>query len=257
MVVSHRLAGPPMRFLWNLIKLGFLVAAAGGIAFVTFLLTIQYVTTTRAVQVPDVVGLSQATASRRMDAAGLRIQFEEDEKNTFDDRIPPGHILRQDPPAGSKLKQDRKVRVVVSLGPRNTYIPRVVGETLGPAQMKIQQAGLKVGDVVYVASPLATENTVMDQEAARTTGADGQVNLLVSSGLSAPVYVMPDLIGKPALRARAFLELRNFRVSVEREPYDGVPEGTVVRQKPFAGHPVRVGDSLRLGVSVPGLGRGR
>ena len=63
------------------------------------------------------------------------MQLEEDVEDAFDDRVQLNHVLRQHPAAGSFLKRDRKVRVVLSQGARDMFVPRVVGERVAEAQL--------------------------------------------------------------------------------------------------------------------------
>jgi serine/threonine-protein kinase len=239
-----------MRFVWGMVKVGLFLAILVVVAGLAAFLTFQFATTTSSVEVPDLTGLNQTAATRKLDDAGLRIRFEEDDRNVFDEHIPRGHVVKQEPGAGSKLKQDRRVRVVLSLGPRNLYVPKVVGETVTAAQIKLQEAGITLGVVVYAPSALVAENLVIDQEPRELPpGGEARVSLLVSSGSPPRTFVMADLIGKPVLRARALLERHSFRVRVESEVYEGVPEGTVVRQKPVNGYPVREGDTVWLWVN--------
>jgi len=240
-----------MRILVGLVKLSLTLLALVVVAGLAAYLTIRVMTGKDSVEVPDLVGLPMPEALRRLDEVGLRIRIEEEGKNAFDDRIPAGNVLRQSPAPGSYLKQDRRVRVVLSLGRRDVFVPRVVGEAATAAQMRIHDAGLRLGDIVYVPSELVPENVVIDQEPTRLTGTESRVGLLVSSGAVPLAFVMPDLLGRPAVRSRDFLELNGFRVRVETEYYDGVAEGTVVRQKPLAGYLVRVGDAIWLWSSLP------
>src|SRR5688572_2098188 len=116
-----------IRLLWGTIKLGLMLGALAGVAGLAAYLTIQFVTTTKSVEVPDLVGMTPTQATRALNDLDLRLQFEEDERNLFDERVAPGHIARQEPAAGNKLKQGRKVKVVLSLGARHLFVPRVVG----------------------------------------------------------------------------------------------------------------------------------
>src|ERR1044072_1963926 len=115
-----------MRLLWVLVKLAVLMVALGAGAGVAAYLTIQSATTARKVEVPGIVGMDVPAATRKLEGAGLHIDFEPEEKNTYDESVPASPVLKQDPPPGAFLKQDRRVRVALSLGSRNLYVPRVV-----------------------------------------------------------------------------------------------------------------------------------
>lgn len=239
-----------MRFLWALVKVAFTLVGLVAVAAAAAFLTIEYATAARKVEVPPVLGLDVPSATRKVQGTGLQIDFEADEKNVYDETVPANHVVRQEPAAGSLLKEGRRVRVTLSLGPRNFYVPRVVGQPATTAQVKLQEAGLGPGDVVYAPSVLVPENHVVDQEPPRILpGREARVNLLVSSGALPSTYVMPNLIGRPGGRARGFFERNEFRVKVEVEPYEGVPSGTVIRQRPAAGKPLRDGDAVWLWTS--------
>lgn len=239
-----------MKLLRNLMLGAVLFTALLIVGGLAAWITVRVMTGKGSVEVPQLIGLDMSDAIRKLDQAGLRVHIDEDDTRAFDDVIAANQVLRQTPSAGSFRKRDSSVRVVLSLGPKDVYVPRVVGEAATTAQARIHDAGLRVGDVVYVPSRAVPEGVVMDQEPARLgSSADSVVNLLVSSGAVVSGYVMPDLIGKPSIRARAKLELHGFRVRTETEVYDGVPEDTVVRQKPLSGYMVRAGDPVLLWTS--------
>ena len=78
------------------------------------------------------------------------------------------------------------------------------------------------------------------------------MDLFVSLGSTAETYVMPDLIRRRLEEVRRYFEGRGFRIGrVSFEEYAGVPAGTVLRQFPLAGHPLRRGDVISLGVVAP------
>lgn len=244
------------RFFFGLAKLLLLLMALGLTAALAAWFTIAYVTEDRElVVVPELRGLDTTDALRKVTAVGLRLDIAEDSKSQYDATVPAKHVLRQEPSAGTKIKADRRVKVVLSRGPQNLYVPRVVGLTVSEAQIKLHEAGLTVGDIVYVHDSRAADATVIDQDATAAGAAPGGVvNLLVSAGGEAPIYVAPDFIGQAVVRVAEILERRSFKVKLEYEAYPGVEAGTIIRQKPQAGYPLRGRDVVWLWVSRPAGG---
>ena len=172
------------RFLigsFKLIVFGIALAGAAGLAF---WFTIQRAQDEReVVEVPELYGLDTRQALSEVNQVGLRLVIEDDSKSQYDAHVPLNAILRQDPAAGTRLKADRRVRVTLSLGPHDLYVPRVVGEPVSDAQVQLHESGLTVGALVYIKSRTASENSVIDQQPSPEDSAqDGVVNLLVSAG---------------------------------------------------------------------------
>jgi serine/threonine-protein kinase len=237
-----------------LMKLALFLTALGVAVALSAWFTIEWVTEEKeVVVVPDLLGLDTRTALGRVNDVGLILVTEDPEQSQYNDRIPRDHIVRQVPSPGTRLKTGRRVRVALSLGPHASSVPLVQGRQVSEAQIRLNDGGLRVGDLVYVHSSEAPENVVIDQEPSQEAGIhDGVVNLLVSAGRREPVYVMPDLINRNVELGRAFLEERGFKVKVDYESYPGLPEGTIVRQKPLGGHPLRGRDIAWLWASRGG-----
>ena len=76
---------------------------------------------------------------------------------------------------------------------------------------------------------------------------DDRVNLLVSQGPNEESFVMPDLVGMDAERARQLLKRSGFRAAnVVAEPGYESSDGAVTRQHPLAGYPVTKRDVITL-----------
>ena len=70
------------------------------------------------VQVPSVIGLDQDAADTQLRDAGLMPHFEKQESDA-----PEGQVIEQSPSAGSSVRKDTTVTVVVSNGARRRCRP--------------------------------------------------------------------------------------------------------------------------------------
>jgi len=224
---------------------------AAGIAFMAIFLTSGYLTMRLAlmgsgVTVPDVTGLTATAASESL----LKDQlFLETTAQRHDDRLESGRVLAQEPPAGSKIKKYRKVKVVMSLGPRVFKVPDVRGQSLRAARLAIESEGLKAGRVAYASTPLVESGVVVSQDplpSGENLGESG-VSLLVSKGPREPVYVMPRLVGLDSAAVQPALRARGLKIGlVRRDRASSAAAGTIVKQYPEAGYPVAAGDAISL-----------
>jgi beta-lactam-binding protein with PASTA domain len=90
---------------------------------------------------------------------------------------------------------------------------------------------------------------VVDQVpgAGTLAGTDDAVELAVCQENVAETYLMPDLLYRDVESVQRYFAARGFHIgSVKFEPYEGVPDGTVLRQLPLAGHPLHAHDSIAL-----------
>jgi len=146
--------------------------------------TTQSTTTTAApqqVQVPNVVGLQQNVAQRRLNRAGLgvRVQYIASQK-------PSGRVVDQGPVAGTSVKKGSRVQITVSIGPNGsaTQVPDVVGQDQQTATTTLQDAGFQVQVINVPASdPSQSGNVVDEQPAGGSRAPQGSiVTIYVATG---------------------------------------------------------------------------
>jgi len=82
-------------------------------------------------------------ASAALSAAGL-VGVQSDELNRFSDTVPAGQIIGTDPPAGTEVPRDSKVKVIFSKGPQPIPIPDVRNKSVAEATSTLQAAGFPV-----------------------------------------------------------------------------------------------------------------
>lgn len=203
---------------------------------------------TSEVTVPELTGLPQEEALRRVTAAGLQAEIVEERSDRL---VPRGQILGQEPAAGSRTRRGRTVRLVRSRGEDEIVIPDLTGRPAREARLAIQQLGLRVGAVSSAAWSDPPDRVLSQRPAPGEKRSRGDpVNLLVSRGRRPRVWLMPDLSGRPAEEARRLLETANLRVTAGRsERRDGVSSGVVLRQTPPAGSPVSERQAVTLVLS--------
>ncbi len=235
------------RLFRGLILLGGLVVIALLSAWLTVILVIRG----REVLTPDLVGLESREALTLVQQVGLNLHIMET-KPQYSEQVPAGRILRQIPIAGSWLKKDRKVKVVLSLGPQRLSVPDLSQNTVQHTRIMINQSGFNMGGVAYAWWDGVPKNRIVAQEpSANLEEYSGRrVNLLVSRGTREQDWVMPDLIGLRQEPVRRQLESTGFRLElVKYAVYEGLERGVIVDQSPPAGYPVTLRRIIELTVN--------
>ena len=233
--------------VWTAGKVLLLVAALAATFMIFAVLAARVAVRARDVAVPNLVGQSLADATATANA--LELQLNVEELRRPDPQVPDGHVLGQEPPAGSQSRRQRSVRVWLSSGPRIARAPALVGESQRAAEIRIVQDGLQPGPVAEIRSALYPPDVVVAQDP--SPGVEtSEVRLLVNRGEDRASYVMPDLIGVNGDRAADLLRSQGFRVSITAQAAAaGLPAGIVTRQSPPGGYQVHPGDAISIEVS--------
>ena len=113
----------------------------------------------RQLQVPTVVGLTQALAQDAIEKAGLEIG-EVTERESQSAR---GAVLETSPPPGQTVSPSTRIDIVVSSGPPAVEAPDVVGQSYATARTLLEQVGLRVGDVTVDSLTPSNPSTVISQ----------------------------------------------------------------------------------------------
>jgi serine/threonine-protein kinase len=200
----------------------------------------------RYTQTPSVLGLREAAAVKKLEAAGLEVETGDP---AYSETVAAGRVLSTDPGPGERVLDGGTVTVVLSLGKERYDVPKVRGMTEDQAQDALAEQNLQFGESIGRWSEEFPEGTIMgsDPKAGTSLKPDSIVDLYISQGPK-PIKVK-DFTGKPADEAEQVLE--GGGLIVERgEPQfsDSVPEGHVISQTPTSGTLFR-GETVTLVVS--------
>jgi eukaryotic-like serine/threonine-protein kinase len=188
--------------------------------------------------VPSVTGMTveqaQAELARANLAAGNVIE-------AFDEEVPPGEVIGQQPAAEEPLRRNTPVDLTVSKGPEPFAVPDVTGFSRDEATAALEDA-----DLTVEFAPEAQfhreipEGSIASQNPAQGNVIRGDTVTLTLSKGPRMVHV-PNLVGQQADDARRQLEELGFDVEINeilggffgtvrvQDPVDkSVPEGSVI-----------------------------
>lgn len=133
------------------------------------------------INVPNVVGDTQAVATTAITGAGLTVGTVTRGSSAT---VASGNVISETPAAGTSAASGSSVAIVVSTGPASVSVPNVVGDTQAAATTAITGAGLTVGAMTQQSSSsVASGDVISENPAAATSVAKGSaVALVVSSG---------------------------------------------------------------------------
>ena len=203
----------------------------------------------RQVEVPMLAGKTKDEAEQILKGRGLKLKVS---SSRFSSEVAEGKVLAQIPPSGTRLKVDRTVKVLLSLGQQRFAVPNLLGNSLRAAQLTLAQRRFALGNTLYAHMPEGEPSTVVYQSPKPGTqeGSDPSVNILISLGPPAQYFIMPDLIGKPAEIVSARARNEGFHLGkINYRKYPGVEPGVVIQQKPQAGYRLTPSDVIFLDVS--------
>ncbi|NLL47900.1 MAG: Stk1 family PASTA domain-containing Ser/Thr kinase [Firmicutes bacterium] len=197
------------------------------------------------VRVPNVVGLFELDAQRVLRDTDLVLKVEQ---RMFDNEVPEGHVISQEPVAGRMVKQKREILVRISRGVEEVEMPSVIGLSTREGKLALTQAGFVLGEEDEAYDPDVSPGIVLEQypEPGQIVLRGTAVNLVLSKGQeSTSFFALPDFRGQDfeAVKARIRelgLPLGNSwpeRSTIYRE-------GQVVEQNPAPGTLVQEGWSI-------------
>jgi serine/threonine-protein kinase len=179
------------------------------------------------VQVPSVLGKSQADAVSTLTNAGLVATV-----FSVASSKPPDTVTGQDPAPGQTIVKGSKVRINVSSGPADITVPSVVGLPFDQASAALQNQGFAVSRVNVESDQPA--DTVVDQSPSGSAPKGSTIKLSVSKGPK--TSTVPDVTSQDEQSARDTLTSAGFKVQVqEQDVTDPGLEGIVLSQRPGGG----------------------
>ena len=192
--------------------------------------------TGEAILAPSLVGQTASDALDVAERAHVRAVIVE---RSPSDSFPKDVVMRQEPKAGTRVREGRQLSLVVSTGVQIFPLPDFRYESLREVNLDLSHYRLQLGKVRTVANDDIPANHVVAQDPPPLTSArvGTTVNLEVSAGITS-VGHLPSFIGMPIDDARDAAARDKIKLGqVVWTPFgrDGQARGIVVRQSPAAG----------------------
>jgi beta-lactam-binding protein with PASTA domain/N-glycosylase/DNA lyase len=195
--------------------------------------------------VPYVVDMNEADANSAITAFSLNVGLVTYEYN---DVVPTGHVISQDPVGGTTVLVGSAVDLAVSLG-QGAVVPDIVGTTEANATSTVAAASLSVGTISHEYSDTVTLGFVIRQSP--TSGTMVPIWSTVDFAVSLGQPTVPEVIGMTESNASSAIVDAGLVVgSVTYEYNDTVPVGVVINQNPASGTIALVGSPVDFAVSL-------
>lgn len=223
-------------------------ALAGVVFALAFYMAVKVEMRSSEVVVPELAGMALEQAAGVADPLGLKLEIVD---RRHDRAITSGRVLQQQPPAGSRVRRGRKVKLVLSLGDKVLEVPDLVGKADRAVEIELRREGFALGNAARVASAAPSGRVLAQDPQPGSPGVPNtRVHRLVSAGSATAVWVMPELTGLPRRVVEGWIDRRGLRRAPPRSiRVLGRPPGTVIGQAPLAGYPLRPTTVVELTVA--------
>ena len=199
---------------------------------------------TTEVTIPEVAGQTVDGAKEALTAAGLKVAAQVKQQNS--EEYKKNTVIGTEPEAGTKVEKDSSVTLIVSKGPETVEVPNVIGQDAEAAKEALEQAGFSV-QTVREASAQPAGKVYKMQPKPGTNRPKGSV---VKIYVPMEATELPNVVGQTLEDARATLEGADYKVRVQEQPSDTVPQGSVISQSPQGGTKLPPGRTVTLVVST-------
>ncbi|MBW1742092.1 MAG: PASTA domain-containing protein [Deltaproteobacteria bacterium] len=231
----------------RVVKTAALLCVFFGVAGISAYFTLRFIIKSEdTVIVPELVGRDVVYALDLLTDLGLNIKVSGFE---YRSDVPKNHVAYQHPGPGSEVKKDRDVRIVISKGPKNLFVPNLVGMDIRQAHIIMEENGLSRGVVSRTFSDRVAEDEIVGHAPPSGTvvSRGDSMDLLVSLGSRPVTYQMPYLHGLALEDAILILEKVHLGLGqIKSVQSNDLPMDVVVEQSPLAGYQVTAGTLVNL-----------
>jgi beta-lactam-binding protein with PASTA domain len=199
--------------------------------------------------VPDLEGMM---FDRLFENEATRIFSFQVTDSVYDNSLPPGSIIKQNPSAGSKAKEGRTIYLtVVSYSPKMSIMPELKDLTVRQAVTTLRTNGLKIRRILF--TPYFAGNSILGQYLDNDTLFAGEeilegteIDLLAGLGDN-QLSRVPFVVGLTRDEARGSLQMASFNAGREHYLDRANPiHSRVYRQYPPWDTELLPGDSVTL-----------
>ncbi len=198
-------------------------------------------------KMPDVVGLSEKMADKKLSDNNLQMQVKSSE---YSDTVEKGNVISQEPKADEVVSKYSKVSVVISLGSDAFDISKLnlVGKTKESAESLLKENGFST-DTKEEPSDTVPKGSVISYTPTKPKSGE-RVTLTVSSGKKVTKVVVPNITGMSESEAKTLLETNGLILGKKAEQHSAtVAKGIIIGQSTAAGSSVDSGSSVDYAVS--------
>lgn len=174
--------------------------------------------------------------------------------SVFNKKVEKGTILEQDPIVGTKVKKNRRVYFTINaLQNKIVSFPNITDLSLRQAVRMLENIGLVVGELEH--KPDLARNVVLNQKVNGIKIKAGQelfvgtkIDLVIGSGLSDKITIMPNLIGLTVSSAQTEIKVASLNLGavIFDEGITDSATAVIYKQNPKADEKRKV----KLGTSI-------
>ena len=211
------------------------------------------------ISVPDFANLSVQEARELAAQAGMRVEVSD---SVFVKRMEKGAVYRQNPRAGSKVKEGRRILLTINaVNSKKVTMPNLIGYSMRQAMAELQSRGLVLGRLIYV-QDIATNNVLRQLKGNREIEpgvlieSESVIDLVVGLNSSDRETYVPDLIGlknisaQDAVHAHS-LNIKRMRFDDSVKDYGDSLNAMVYKQSPEPSEEsVPMGEEVTLYLTV-------
>ncbi|WP_210490331.1 PASTA domain-containing protein [Rufibacter aurantiacus] len=248
--------------LGDLFKHLFIMAAI--VLVLLFLFFFVYLPSTtnhgETISVPNLAGMSVEELEDFLADKDLRFYVSD---STYEQGKQPFTVITQEPKAGEKVKEGRKIYVSINMkNPPLIKMPKLIEGSVKNAEMILKSYDLNLGDIKYV--PDLAENSILRQfvngreiKPGEPVAKGSRIDLEVGNGLGNTELEVPLLVGMPIDEATMLVTGQGLQIgSVSyMEAPNGEANGTVLKQRPTTTDSVktmiRTGQFIDIWVAGP------
>ena len=211
------------------------------------------------ITVPDFSNLSVAEAKALASQSGMRVEVTD---SVFVKRMKKGAVYRQNPKAGSKVKDGRRIILTINAtNAKKVTMPNLIGYSMRQAMAELQSRGLVLGKLIYV-DDIATNNVLRQLKGNRQIDpgvmieSESVIDLVVGLNSSDNETYIPDVVGLKHISALDAVHGNSLNISKLRfdksvKNYDDSLSAVVYKQNPEpSDHPVKMGADVTLYLTV-------
>ena len=199
------------------------------------------------ITVPDFSNLTVQEATALASQSGVRVEVTD---SVFVNRMQKGAVYRQNPRAGSKVKDGRRVILTINAtNSKKVTMPNLIGFSMRQAMAELQSRGLVLGKLIYV-DDIATNNVLKQLKGNRES--ESVINLVVGLNSSDSETYIPDVLGLKYISAIDAVHGNSLNISKLRfdktvKDYSDSLSAVVYKQNPEPSeHSVKMGEDVTL-----------